>query len=1276
MKRVPILLALVIACSFMHAQNDDRIAKTKTPISQIEQVRMPSQDNQALLATELERRGPGIAPRFAVNLETDISPNTHGNWEILSNGNAVWRLRIFSERAKSLNLGFTKYHMPSGGSLILYSPDQRKVMGPFTPADNEEHEQLWTPVLDGEELVIEVQVPAGNRAQLELELKFVNHDFIGFSEMASGSCNLDVICGEADGWEIVDAYRDIIQSVAVIGTGGGTFCTGFLVNNVRQDCTPYFMTANHCGINNGNAPSLVAYWNFFNSTCRQPNTPQSGSPGDGSLADFNTGAIFRAGWGSSDFTLVELDDPVSLTADAFYAGWSAEDFAPQDTVIAIHHPSTDEKRISFEFEPTFISDYLGNMPDPSGTHITVEDWDFGTTEGGSSGSPLFNNEKRVVGQLHGGWAACGNDDLDSYGWFYSSWEGGGSPATRLKDWLDPDDTGLVVLDGREDTQCNFTVGATPAVAEICAPDTAFFTVTVSANFQTDVDLTINGLPAELMAGFSENPIAPGGSTTLMITNTNALSSGIYQFTILGTDGTESNFINITLTLTNGAPVAPTMTIPADGDNGIGLMPIFSWEESPNTTYSIDVATDDNFTDIIMSASNLDIAEFEATVLLISLEKYYWRVKGENICGESGWSATRSFTTAATSCASSISTDIPKNISSGGTPTVTSTIEVVNDGIIDDVNVNDIIIAHSWISDLSIGLTSPAGTTIELMNNVGGGNCPNDNAQLAFDDQAISTYAELDAMCNTTPPALQGTFQPSETLSAFNGENAAGTWTITIHDNANQDGGTFQNWALEICTLIPDDLSVGLSTLEIENCQSVTASFTLQLGTGFNDTSGVSLSANGLPPGATATFDPNPAAPGSTVTVELFGATMGGVFDVDIIADDGTNSASSTLEWTVNTPPDLPFVIMPLPGAVDVPITTSFQWENVDDATYQVFFATDPEFTNIIYGEIALISSIVAPPILEYCTTYYWSVSSMGECGDSADPEIHSFTTEEDFVFFTNDEIEACNTGTILTSLFVDGCFEDTGVQLSVNNLPAGIEIDFPTNPVFVGDAADVEIILNGPNDGTYQLVIEGTDGINAVTETINLTIIGAAPATTMLLPSDGEQDVWFQPMFTWDAVIGATGYLFEIATDDEFNNIVHNENLAAGTTSLDFPFELEWFTTYYWRVTAFNDCGGTTPAPFSFRTNWLDAVVEVNGFQIEILPNPTNGFLQVQGIGQLQSEVLIDLYSINGIHLLENKLLPSIPQATLNLMDFPSGVYLLRLKSGNAVATERIILGK
>jgi hypothetical protein len=210
-----------------------------------------------------------------------------------------------------------------------------------------------------------------------------------------------------------------------------------MVNNSAQDSTPYFMTAYHCGISSSNASSLVAYWNYETSVC-------GGTP-DGSLSDWQSGAYFRAGYSSSDFTLVELDSDPDPAWGVTFAGWDRSG-NNATTAIAIHHPSVDEKRISFEYASTTTTSYLGTSVPGDGTHERVIDWDVGTTEGGSSGSPLFNQNHRVIGQLHGGYAACTNNSSDWYGKFSVSWSGGGSSSSRLRDWLDPGNTGATYVD--------------------------------------------------------------------------------------------------------------------------------------------------------------------------------------------------------------------------------------------------------------------------------------------------------------------------------------------------------------------------------------------------------------------------------------------------------------------------------------------------------------------------------------------------------------------------------------------------------------------------------------------------------------------------------------------------------------------------------------------------------------------------------------------------------------------------------------------------------------
>ncbi len=963
------------------AQQDERINPNTSSLSNVERMIMPYQDNKQLLSDELAAREPGRAPHFAVPMEVYITPENHGTWEFTENDMAVWRMRIYSQGAKSLNLGFTKYYMPPGGSLVLYSPDYREVMGPFTPADNEEHEQLWTPILPGDEMVIEVQLPIHSMDALQLELKYVNHDFMGFGQMAesvlSGSCNLDVICGDADGWGLVDNYRDIIQSVAVYGTSGTTFCTGFLVNNTNQDCTPYFMTADHCGINSGNAASLVAYWNYQNSYCREPGSAASGGPGDGSLSDFNTGAIFKAGYGPSDFTLVELDDPVSPTANAFFAGWSAEPVA-HDTAICVHHPNTDEKRISFEFDPGMLTQLYSSTPSPNNyTHVRVVDWDVGTTEPGSSGSPLFNQDKRVIGQLTGGGAACGNNESDWFGAISISWEGGGTPQTRLKDWLDPNNTGVLVLDGRSQLQCSYAVTPDPASQQICAPSDAVYTLAVSAAFEGPVTLSLEGVPAGATATFSTNPANPDSEVTLTISGTGALNPGSYTMTLSGTDGTNSVDAELTLMVVTMPPAAPVLNVPADGATAVTVTPVFQWEALLASTYSIEVAADPAFTQLVASATDLAVEEWPIDVALNPTTTYYWRVKGVNVCGEGSWSAIYSFTTANIACGNFFSTDVPLTIISQGTPTVTSTLEVNMPGTIDDLNVANLSGTHSWLGDLTFELTSPEGTTVVLVDQICEG-LP--DFDISFDDEA-----------DGPPPCPYndgGTYTPFESLSAFDGEVASGTWTLTIIDNADQDGGILESWGLGICVIPSAALSLSAQSAEI--CAGEDYSFEVTASLGF--AGDVNLSVSGLPAGASANIDSNPVAPGGVATVSLSGLDVPGTYPLTITGDDGSSSVDATLSLIIDPPTAAPNLTEPANGATSVDVQPDLSWEAVANTDgYIIEVASDPQILTLVESGTSPTNSYSLSNTLDPGTTYYWRVTASGPCG-TATSEIFSFTT--------------------------------------------------------------------------------------------------------------------------------------------------------------------------------------------------------------------------------------------------------------------------------------------
>lgn len=1272
MKQCLFTLLALIACARLFGQNEPNISKSKTAISEVQRIVLPKQNNQTLLEEELNRRQPGVPPRFAVSIPVDISPANAGNWEETPDGYSVWRLRIVSEGAKSLNLGFTQYSMPHGGTLLLYSPEGREILGPFTPADNEPHEQLWTPVLKGEELVIEVNLPKENKDQLRLQLSYVNHDFLGFADLLSGSCNLDVICGAADGWSIVDNYRDIIQSVAVIGLGGGTFCTGFLVNNTRHDCTPLFMTANHCGISPNNAPSLVAYWNFQNSTCRQPNSPQSGAPGDGVLNNFNTGAIFRAGYAPSDFTLVEFDDPVSETANAFFAGWDATADSPGDSVICIHHPNTDEKRISFSFQEAYISDYFGYIPNPSGDHVAVPDWDIGTTEGGSSGSPLFNKHKRVVGQLHGGGAACGNNNSDFFGWLHISWEGGGTPDTRLKDWLDPDNTGTLVLDGHAQQQCFYFVKSLQGIQTVCSPADAKYLITVSDNFTDSVWLSLVGLPDSLTAIFSANPMVPGDTVELTLGNTKALPEGQYEFEILGTDSITISGTTLKLLVAKQPPTAPTLLQPANQSEGVSSYPTFTWAGQSFGTFRFQLSADSAFTTLLIDSAGIAQTSFAGSPSLVPQQTYYWRVQSANACGTSDWSLVYSFSVAGIYCASASADDVPILILSEEPNTITSAIEINNGGFVEDINLSALNITHTWVGDLVIELTSPLGTNVTLMANPLDGDCDGENVEVGFDDDAAWPYTVLHTMCNSVPPAINGTFQPLGSLASFNGEPIQGTWTLTVKDVFELDGGSLNSWTLEYCATIPDEVVILAEQQTTETCLTDGLSMKFILGTGFGDNAGIQLSAVGLPPGVQANFAPPSPSPGSTVTMTLTPASSPGQYPITIMATNGADTATYSFLWRVIGPPEAAQLSSPPNEAAGELLSVLLQWVPPTNASsFVVRVATDSNMTNPI-----VVASVPAPNFtvsgLDFCTTYYWRVETLGDCGFSTS-EVWSFSTLDDLSFdVAQDSYIACSSDTLNSQLDAGSCFDDNGVLIDVVGLPANVSMDFSQNPVLPDGESTWTMVLNGTPPGMYTIYLLGNDGNHAAADSFKLEVMSAPFAANLLSPAAMEVLQGPHYNFSWEGGTMVSSYTLQIATDEAFNNIVFEENLASSSLTTNFPLH-EYGTSFFWRVIFINDCGESVSSARPFGVEYT-ATHELLNTQFEIWPNPAAEFFFAKTDRPLDRDVLITLSNVLGQVLQTKTMAKGSTFAMLDLKGTPSGIYLVSFASGNKQFTERLVV--
>jgi len=386
---------------------------------------------------------------FAKEIKTDYTPNNSGTWEKLMDGAKLWRLRIISEiPIKSLNLGITGLYLPPGVKLWIYNFDADYVEGPYQDRDKTENE-LWTPIIPGKQIVVEVFVPACFRKEtMELKIKQVN---LGNREVDKREiCNVDIICSEADRW------RDQIRSVVLFTLDGKMMCSGILLNNTAKDFKPYILTANHSGVTLYNVHTIVVYWNY-----QSPNCSKCGSGGKrlpGSLKFNQTGAILRAQWDEKgiDFTLLELKEKPDPYFNVYYSGWDARGCKP-NSAIGIHHPARYEKSFNLSKSPIFSTCKNCEVHNPKGCYWCVEKWDYGAIQNGSSGSGLWDQETGLcIGQLSSGLVQCQCDDPcvpkekpSWYGKFSVSWEGGGKPETQLKYWLDPINSGIEKLNGAD-----------------------------------------------------------------------------------------------------------------------------------------------------------------------------------------------------------------------------------------------------------------------------------------------------------------------------------------------------------------------------------------------------------------------------------------------------------------------------------------------------------------------------------------------------------------------------------------------------------------------------------------------------------------------------------------------------------------------------------------------------------------------------------------------------------------------------------------------------------
>ena len=432
-----LLLSLVI----FSQQGDGGLPKTFKKVVDYNKIDKRVFDEPNIAALKIEDSltdNSGTAPwRFGFNNNTNINISNSGIWINLPNGDRIWQLVVVCKNALTINLTFSQTVIPTGNELYVFNPSKDFILGKFT-ASHLYNGELGTELVPGEMTIVEYFVPKGASIG-NVNICTVTHGYRTPNEFllkafgGSGACNVNVNCPEGAAW------TQQRNSVVMLVSGSNGFCNGALINNTLNDGKPYVLTANHCY---SNPATWIFRFQWESTSCINPST----SPTFQSLS----GAVLRAQGTPSDFCLVEItgglvNGSVPAAYTPYFSGWdNTETISP--SAVCIHHPSGDIKKIAIENNALISTNFGGS---PSNSHWGVLSWDLGVTEPGSSGSPLFNQNRRIIGQLHGGASACGASVLsDEYGKVSVSWNPAGSTSSgQLKYWLDPNNTNASFIDG-------------------------------------------------------------------------------------------------------------------------------------------------------------------------------------------------------------------------------------------------------------------------------------------------------------------------------------------------------------------------------------------------------------------------------------------------------------------------------------------------------------------------------------------------------------------------------------------------------------------------------------------------------------------------------------------------------------------------------------------------------------------------------------------------------------------------------------------------------------
>lgn len=430
----------------------------KSNLELFEQTIALNEEQEALRNQILTGETPsGQAMQAGFSIPLNYNPVTDGIWTNLGDSLWVWRLQLEVEKARSLGVILEDFQLENTSKLYIYNKDVSFHVGAFTEKNNNPQNLLSVQTIPGETIIIEYQEPIQPGTEKFTHSSFRIAELIyivnGFSlsdEKGTGNaddCMINVNCSEGDAWQF--QKRGVARLLMRV-SNSWFWCSGSLINNTKQDGTPYLLTADHCGYDASFFDRQV--WQFY-FNLEKPECSNIGAPMQNAL--FGCELVSRAPLdGGSDFKLLRLFDDPPIAWRPYFNGWDINDI-PAWSGVGIHHPAGDVKKIS-TFDGGVVSGggnfSSGEVMAPNSawrfSFVPTENG-FSVTQGGSSGSPMFNQDGLIVGTLSGGSSSCSNPNgTNIYGKMSFHWDQYDEiHQLQLKPHLDPVNSGVTTLGG-------------------------------------------------------------------------------------------------------------------------------------------------------------------------------------------------------------------------------------------------------------------------------------------------------------------------------------------------------------------------------------------------------------------------------------------------------------------------------------------------------------------------------------------------------------------------------------------------------------------------------------------------------------------------------------------------------------------------------------------------------------------------------------------------------------------------------------------------------------